>query len=167
MISKPSCDPKSLCTKLSHRLVLTGWSARPNYKLVLNCASSPRRFLRRKLQDGKRISFSKSVKRTMCIIHRNGWYITWGTQPERRMSHLEPRSYNKSHPTPKAYCFSKSVDKKPLLVLSPCLASLNSACISFTSTKCAPWFESIIEPYWSSFEQVPYMATVYLSSHVV
>jgi hypothetical protein len=83
------------------------------------------------------------------------------------MLHLEHCSYNKSWPSPKAYCFSKSVDKKPLLVSSPCLASLNSAFISFTPTKCAPWFESIIEPCWSSFEQVPYMVTDYLSSHVV
>jgi hypothetical protein len=102
----------------------------------------------------------------MCIIHQNRWRITQGAQPERRMSHLEPRTYNKSCPSPKAYCFSKSVDKKSLLVSSPCLASLNSACI-FTPTKCAPWFESIIEPCWSSFEQVPYMVMVYLSSHVV
>jgi hypothetical protein len=83
----------------------------------------------------------------MCIIHRNGWHITRVMQPKRRMSHLEPHSYNKSHPSPKAYCFSKSVDKKPLLVSSPYLASLNSACISFTPIKCAPWFESIIEPF--------------------
>jgi hypothetical protein len=47
------------------------------------------------------------------------------------------------------------------------LASLNSACISFTPTKCAPWFESIIELCWSSFKQVPYMVTIHLSSHVV
>jgi hypothetical protein len=83
------------------------------------------------------------------------------------MSHLEPRIYNKSHPSPKAYYFCKSVDKKPLLVSCPCLDSLNSAFISFTPIKCAPWFESIFEPHWSSFEQVPYMVTVYLSSHVM
>jgi hypothetical protein len=103
----------------------------------------------------------------MCIIHQNGWHITRVTQPKRRMPHLEPHSYNKSHPSPKAYCFSKSVDKKPLLVSCPYVASLNSACISFTPIKCAPWFESIIEPCWSSFKQVPYMVMVYLSSHVV
>jgi hypothetical protein len=103
----------------------------------------------------------------MCIIHRNGWRITQGTQPERKISHLEPHSYNKLRPSSKAYCFSKSVDKKPLLVSSPCLAFLNSACTSFTPTKCAPWFKSIIEPCWSSFEQVRYMVMVYLSSHVV
>jgi hypothetical protein len=29
---------------------------------------------------------------------------------------LQSRSYNKSHPSPKAYCFSKIVDKKHFLV---------------------------------------------------
>jgi hypothetical protein len=103
----------------------------------------------------------------MCNICQNGWCIIRGTQPERRVLPLESRSYNKSCPSPKAYCFSKSVDKKSLLVSSPCLASFNSACISFTTTKCAPWFKSIIEPCWSSFKQVPYMVMVHLSSHVV
>jgi hypothetical protein len=80
---------------------------------------------------------------------------------------VESHSYNKSRLSPKAYCFSKSVDKKSLLLSSTCLAFLNSACISFTPTKCAPWFESIIEPCWSSFKQVPYMVTVHLFSHVI
>jgi hypothetical protein len=39
--SKLSYDPKSLCVKLSHGLVLAGCWARPNYNLVLNCAGSP------------------------------------------------------------------------------------------------------------------------------
>jgi hypothetical protein len=37
-----------------------------------------RRFLRQKLQDGKRISFSEYVKSPICNIHRNGWRITRG-----------------------------------------------------------------------------------------
>jgi hypothetical protein len=57
------------------------------------------------------------VKRLMCNIRRNGWRITRGTQPERRMSRLESRSYNKSHHSPKAYCFSKIDDPKPFLVV--------------------------------------------------
>jgi hypothetical protein len=83
------------------------------------------------------------------------------------MSHLEPRSYNKSRPSPKVCCFYNSVDKKSLLISSPYLASLNSACISFTPTKCAPWFKSFIEPCWSSSKQVPYLVTMYLSSHAI
>jgi hypothetical protein len=49
----------------------------------------------------------------MCNIHQNGWRITWGTQPKRRMSHLESRSYNKSYYSPKAYCFSEIDNRKP------------------------------------------------------
>jgi hypothetical protein len=43
-------------------LVLTGWRAHLNCNLVLNCAGSRRRFLRRKLQDGRRISLSELEK---------------------------------------------------------------------------------------------------------
>jgi hypothetical protein len=96
---------------------------------------------------------------------------------------LESHRYNESRPSPKAYCFSKSVDKKPLLVSSPCLAPLivlayrspqpgallgshpTSSCIALV----LPLFTQL--PYWSScitdFEQVAYMVTVHLSSHVV
>jgi hypothetical protein len=153
--------------KLSRGLVLTGWWARPNCNLVLNCADSSWCFLRQKLHGGRRISSSEFVKRPLCNIHQNRWRITRVAQPKRRLLHLESCSYNKSHPNPKAYCFSKSVNKKPLLIWSPCLASLNSACISFTLTKCASWLKSIIEPYWSSFKQVPYLVMVHLSSHVI
>jgi hypothetical protein len=36
----------------------------------------------------------------MHIIHHNGWRITRGTQPKRRVLHLESLYYNKSHPGP-------------------------------------------------------------------
>jgi hypothetical protein len=39
--------------KLSHGLVLTGWRARPKCNIILNCAGSPIRLLRQKLQDRK------------------------------------------------------------------------------------------------------------------
>jgi hypothetical protein len=46
---------------------------------------------------------------------------------------LESHRYNKSHPNPKAYCFSKTNERKPLLiVLNTCLTFLNSTCLSFT-----------------------------------
>jgi hypothetical protein len=92
-----------------------------------------RRLLRQKLQDGKRISLSESTKRPMCNIRQNGWRITQGTQPERRMWNLESHSYNKSHPSAKAYCFSKTDEVKPFLVVSdPCLTFISTACVSFT-----------------------------------
>jgi hypothetical protein len=53
----------------------------------------------------------------MCNIHQNGWRITQGTHPERRMLHLESRSYNKSHPSPKASSISKIDDRKPFLIV--------------------------------------------------
>jgi hypothetical protein len=55
-------------------------------------------------------------KRPMCIIRWNGWRIIQGMQPKRRVLHLESRSYNKLHPSPKAYCFSKIDYRKPFLI---------------------------------------------------
>jgi hypothetical protein len=37
----------------------------------------------------------------MCNIHRNGWRITRGMQPEWSLLCLESCGYNKSHPSPK------------------------------------------------------------------
>jgi hypothetical protein len=83
----------------------------------------------------------------MCNIHRNGWRITRDMQRERRALPLESRSYNKSHPSPKAYCFSKIDDQKHFLVcIEFCLTFLNSTCLSFT-----PWFAPIIESYHCDF----------------
>jgi hypothetical protein len=109
--------PHSVCLQLSRRLVLTGWGAHPNCNLILNCAGSSRHFLRQKLQDGKRISSSELAKRPMCNIRWNRWCITRGTQPGKRLLCLEARSYNKSHPSPKAYCFSEIDDQKPFLIV--------------------------------------------------
>jgi hypothetical protein len=84
----------------------------------------------------------------MCIIDQNGWSITQGTQPKSKMLHLESRSYNKSHPRAKAYCFSKIIDKKPFLVyIKSLLDSLSSTCMSSTPTKYTPCFASNIKPY--------------------
>jgi hypothetical protein len=125
--------PCSSCVKLSHWWVLTGWGARPICNLVLDCASSPRRLLRQKLQDGKRISFSEFARRSMCNIHQNGWCITRCMHPERRVLPLESRSYNKLHPNPKTYCFSMIDDQKHILVsIEFCLTFLNSTHLSFT-----------------------------------
>jgi hypothetical protein len=87
-------------------------------------------------------------KRPLCNICWNGWHITRGTQPKRMLLCLESCSYNKSHPSPKAYCFSKIVDKKPFLVcFKSLLDSLSSTCMSSTPTKYTPWFASNIKPY--------------------
>jgi hypothetical protein len=72
----------------------------------------------------------------MCNIRRNGWHITRDTQPERRVLPLESRGYNKSHPSPKAYCFSKIDDQKHFLIcIEFCMTFLNSTCLSFTPNK--------------------------------
>jgi hypothetical protein len=91
-------------------------------------------------------------KRPMCNIHQNGWRITWGTQPERMVLRLKSRSYDKSHPSPKAYCFSNIVDKKYFLVVSnPCLTFLDSACISFTLAQVYSLVAPIIESHRYDF----------------
>jgi hypothetical protein len=74
-------------------------------------------------------------KRPMCIIHRNGWRITQGTQPERRVLNLESRSYNKSYPSPKVYCSKIDDRTPPMLVLKPCLTFLSSVCTLLTSNQ--------------------------------
>jgi hypothetical protein len=137
--SKFSYDSNSLWAKLSHGLVLTSWRAHPNYNLILNYAGSPKRFLRWKSQDGRRVS-SEFEKRPLCNIRRNGWHITQGTQPERWLLPLESRSYNKSYSRPKAYCFSKIDERKPFLVVSnPCLTFLHSAFVLTKSTQYPAW----------------------------
>jgi hypothetical protein len=138
----------SICVKLSRGLVLTSWWAHPNCSIILNCAGSFRCFLRQKLQDGKRNSSSELAKRPMCNIRQNGWRITRGTQLERRMLPMESHSYNKSYPSPKAYCCSKIDDQKSFLVVQiPVWPSLIVLAYHSPWTKCTPWFASIIEPY--------------------
>jgi hypothetical protein len=114
-------------------LASTGWWAPPNWNLVLNCAGFPRRLLRQKLQDGKRISSSGFVKRPMCNIRQNGWRITRGTQLKKRLLHLESCCHNKSHSGHKLTSSLRLDEHQPFLVVSnPCLTLLSSACTSFT-----------------------------------
>jgi hypothetical protein len=56
---------------------------------------------KRKVARWKAHSSSEFAKRPLCNIYQNGWHITQGTQPERRLLRLESRGYNKSHPCPK------------------------------------------------------------------
>jgi hypothetical protein len=144
--------PCSMGVKLSRGLVLTSCWARSNCNLVLNYAGSPRRLLRQKLQDGKCISFARSTKRPMCNIRQNGWCITQGTQPERRMTYLESRSYNKSYHSTKAYYFSEIDNRKPFSS-HPILAWLPLIVLAYRSLlpKCTPWFVSTFEPHCCGF----------------
>jgi hypothetical protein len=115
--SKLPMTPCFLGRKLSRGLVLSDCWDRPNCNIVLNCVGSSRRLLRQKLQDGKCIFFSESVKRLLCNIRQNGWCITRGMQPERRVLPLKSRNYNKLYPSPKAYCFSETDDQKSFPVV--------------------------------------------------
>jgi hypothetical protein len=75
-------------------------------------------------------------KRPMCIIRQNGWHITRGMQPKRRVLRLESHCYNKSCPGSTLNTSPRYDDQKPSLVDSdPCLTFLSSACISFTSNQ--------------------------------
>jgi hypothetical protein len=140
--------PCSLGVKLSRGLVLSGCWGRPNCNLILNCAGSPRCLLRQKLQDGKCISFSEYAQRPRCNIQWNGWRITHCTQPERRVLPLESRSYNKSYPSPKAYCLSEVNNRKPFSSC-PILAWLPLIVLAYRSLppNCTPWFASAFEPH--------------------
>jgi hypothetical protein len=63
---------------------------------------------------------------------RIAYYSRYVTEKKDNMP-LESHSYNKSHPSPKASCFSKTDERKPFLVVSnPFLTFLSSACISLT-----------------------------------
>jgi hypothetical protein len=99
----------------------------------LELCDLPRRFLRQKLQDGKRISSSRLVKGPMCIIRQNGWRITQDTQLERRVLCLESHCYNKLHPDPKlSTSLRLMIESLTLFVSNPCLTFLSCACVSFT-----------------------------------
>jgi hypothetical protein len=106
------------------------------------------------------------VKRPLCNIHQNRWCITRGTQLKRMVLPLESRSYNKSYPSPKAYCFSEIDDRKPFLVVQ-ILAWPPLIVLAYHSpwTKCTPWFASIIEPYHgdsATFYNFTLLVLVYL-----
>jgi hypothetical protein len=75
-------------------------------------------------------------KMPLCNICQNGWRITRGTQLKRRVLLLESHSYSKSYLSPKAYCFSKIVDKKPFLICFEALLDFpKQCCISPSSNQ--------------------------------
>jgi hypothetical protein len=63
----------------------------------------------------------KLAKRSHIQLRSNGWHITRGTQPERRVLCLESCCYNKSDPGPKPIASPNLDEHKPLLV---CFESL-------------------------------------------
>jgi hypothetical protein len=72
------------------------------------------------------------------VHHSSEWmaYYSKVRSRKRRVLHLESRCYNKSHPSPKVYRFSKIDDRKPpLLVSKRCLTFLSSICTSLTSNQ--------------------------------
>jgi hypothetical protein len=72
-------------------------------------------------------------KRPMYTICWNGWHITRGTQPERRLSHLESHCYNKLDPGPKTPASLNLDEHKSFLVCSkPYLTSPSIVYISST-----------------------------------
>jgi hypothetical protein len=170
--------PCSLVVKLSPGLVLTGWWAHPNYNLVLNYASSPRRLLRQKLQDGKRIFPSEFVKRPMCNIHRNEWRITRGTQPERRVlpwslvattSHILALKLTTSRrlmirSLSSLFEYSLDFHKYCLCIIHSQPSVLLGSRLSSSHTMVIPQPSTILL-YWCSciayFEWVPYIASVH------
>jgi hypothetical protein len=56
------------------------------------------------------------------------------------------------------------IESPSTIISDPWLTSLNSVAYHSLPTKCAPWFASIIEPCWATFEQVPYMVSVHLQA---
>jgi hypothetical protein len=81
----------------------------------------------------------ESSKRLMCIIRQNGWRITRGTQPERRVLRLESHCYNESHLGPKLMTSLRLMTESlSLFVSNPCLTFLNSSCLSFTPNQVYP-----------------------------
>jgi hypothetical protein len=84
-------------------------------------------------------------KKTICIIHQNGWRITRGMQPEGKMSHLESYCYNESDPGPKALASLNLDERKSFLVCFEArLTFLSSDVYHPVPIKCTPWFTSII-----------------------
>jgi hypothetical protein len=122
--------------KLSHGLVSTGWRAHPNCNLVLNCSGSSRRFLRQKLQDGNHIppqnlqkdpcaTFVRTDDVLLEVRNRKEGCCAWSLVPTT--------SCTLALKLTTSLRFLKR--NLSLFVSSPCLASLNSASISFTSNQ--------------------------------
>jgi hypothetical protein len=114
---KLSHDALFLRCEAKQRVVFDWLLSSSKLQPCLECCRFAQAPLKTKVVRWKAHSFSESVKRLMCNIHWNGWCITRGTQPKSRVLPLESRSYNKSHPSPDVYCFSKIDERKPFLIV--------------------------------------------------
>jgi hypothetical protein len=153
--NKLSMTPKFLMLKLSHGLVLTGYWALPNCNVVSNCAGSPWHFLRQNLQDGKCIFIHwKLARGLICNFPLNGWHITRGTQPKRKMLRLESRCYNESHPGRMLMASLRVMIEGLFYVASnPCWTFLSSACMSFTPNQVYPLVRIYHRAIWWRFHK--------------
>jgi hypothetical protein len=138
-----SYDPNSSCVKLSRGLVLTGWRAHPNCNIVLNCAGSPRRFLRQKLQDGMRISLSELVKGPCAsFVRMDGILLELHNRKE------ECRTWSLIATTSQVLALRLSL-RQTMMSISLCLLFQIPGDLVHVyhslPMKCTPWFTSIIE----------------------
>jgi hypothetical protein len=139
MLASFHMTPNSLCANLSHMLVLTGWWARPNCNLALNCAGSSRHFLRQKLQDGKCISSSKLAKYPYASFVR-----TDGVLLEVRNRKEECCTWSLIATTCRILALKLTVSLRlmirslSLFVSNPYLTFVSSACILFSPNQVYP-----------------------------
>jgi hypothetical protein len=135
MLRKRFYDPNSLCVKLSHELVLTGWWARPNCNLVLNCGGLPKCFLRQKLWDGKHIPSLGLAKTCTSFIGMDGILLEVHNRKE------EYCAWSLAATTSRILALSLLLLSElldisiSLFVSHPCLTFLNSDCTSFISNQ--------------------------------
>jgi hypothetical protein len=131
--SEPSHGPSFLVFKAKPRVSSNWLMSSSKLQPYLELCRFVQALLKTKVVRWKVYFLLRICKKTHVQHSSNGWCITWGTQPKRRLLRLESHSYNESHPSPKAYCFFKIVDKKSFLVASNSpLTFLSSACISVT-----------------------------------
>jgi hypothetical protein len=176
--------PNSLCVKLSHRLVLISWWARPNCNLVLNCAGSSKHFLRQKLQDRKCISSSKLAKDPCAsfigtdgvlleVRNRKEECCTWSLIATT--SHILALKLTSS--------LRLMIGSLSSFVSNPCLTFISSPCISFTPNQVYPlvciyrrailwWFRkrlpfALVELMYHWFRASALYGVGPLSSHVI
>jgi hypothetical protein len=184
MLASFHMTPNSLCVKLSHRLILTGWWAHPNCKPCLELCRFMQSFLKIEVPRWKVYFLIRISKRPLCIIHRNGWRITRGTQPKE-----ECCTWSLVATTNRILALKLTASLRLMIgslssfVSNPCLTFLISTCISFTPNQVYPlvhiyhrailwWFHkhlpfALVELVYHWFWATTLHGVGPLSSHVV